>query len=287
MRGRGQIVLLLLPFTVLMGGFTGYPIARSLWLSTHQTAGPAAGEFVGIGHFARLLSDPLFWGGLGNTVVLTALLLIVQLPLALGLAVLLDGRGVVGRRWLRLAAFSTHLVGAVFVGVLFAGLLGTKQGPVNGGLGVVGVGPIGFLSDPAWATAAIVAAGTWAGLGWGLVHYTAALRAIDSDLYEAAALDGAGRRAAFWHVTLPGVRPATAFLIIAGTAWGLSLFELPWLLFNGTAGPGYRGLTVVMALYAAGFDAGDLGYASAMGWALAAVTAIIAAAQAWLLGVTR
>ena len=285
MRTRLEAYLLVGPFFLLFATFAAWPVGRSLWLATHETAGTDVGQFVGTAHFAKLAGDPLFWGALLNTSILTALLLATQLPLALGLAVLLDAPRVVGRRWLRLGVFSTHLVGAVFVGVLFSAMLGTKQGPANAALAAAGVGPVGFLTDPAWATWAVVAAGTWAGLGWGVVHYAAALRAIDPQLYEAAALDGAGAWARLRHVTLPGVQPITAFLVLAGTVWGFQLFELPWLLFGGSPGPGYRGLTVVMALYATGFDAGDLGYASAMGWGLTLVMAAAALVQVKLLGV--
>ena len=269
LRWRVRLLCMTLPFAGLLVLFTGWPVVRSLWLVIERP-----------GNVPRLLTDLVFWAALANTLILTALLLTLQIGVGLGLALLLSDRRVVGRRALRLMVFSTHLIGPAFVAVLFAVLLGGPRSPGEAFLTAVGVGPVGFASTPAGATAAILLAGTWLGAGYAMLYLLAGLRGIDPALHEAAQLDGAGAARRLWHVTLPGLRPMLAFLTIAGSVWGVQLFELPLLLFNGP-GPGYRGLTLVMVLYQSGIDAGDLHYAATLGWAVVLVMATLAGGQAF------
>jgi ABC-type sugar transport system permease subunit len=116
-----------------------------------------------------------------------------------------------------------------------------------------------------------------------MIYFLAALQCVDRELYEAAEVDGAGKWSQFWNVTLPGIRPVLLFLIFVGTVGAFQLFELPYVLFNGP-GPGNSALTIVMYLFNTGFDVGDIGYASAIGWMLALMIAGIAILQ---LRVTR
>jgi ABC-type sugar transport system permease subunit len=99
----------------------------------------------------------------------------------------------------------------------------------------------------------------------------AALQNVSKDLSEAAMVDGAGPLARFWNVTLPAIRPVASFVVLLSLIGSFQLFELPWVLLNNSAGPNDQGLTVVMYLYQQGFGSvnTDLGYASAIGWALA------------------
>src|SRR5690606_29234506 len=119
----------------------------------------------------------------------------------------------------RFAFFSTHLVGHVFVAVLFNVLLSPRGGLVNEIIALV-AGPnieINWLSDPSLAMPAILLAAWWVSIGYGMIYFLAALQAVDRDLYEAAEMDGAGKWQQFRHVTLPGIRPVLIFLIIVGT----------------------------------------------------------------------
>ena len=138
------------------------------------------------------------------------------------------------------------------------------------------------LGDPVWGRLAVVIATLWLTVGWGMVFFLAALQGVDRPLYDAAAVDGAGRWARFRHVTLPGIRPVLGFLVVTGTAGAFQLFELPYVLFLPTgspAGPGYAGMTVVMYLYQQGFDAGDIGAACAIGWFLMLMVSGVALIQ--------
>jgi ABC-type sugar transport system permease subunit len=280
--------LFVAPFVALFAVFLLYPMARSLHLSMHRTAGTEAREFVGLGHYRYILTDRLFWLACLNTVVFAVLFLSVQIPASLGLAVLLNSPGVRFRNAFRFAFFSSHVVGGVFVAVLFRVLMAPRQGLVNkviGRLPFVG-SDINWLGDPWFARPAIVVAALWVTIGWGMVYFLAALQAVDRELYEAAEVDGAGRWSRFWNVTLPGIRPVLGFLVVVGTIAALSLFELPYVFFQGP-GPQSAGLTIVMYLYSYGFQAGDAGYAAAVGWILVVLIFFLSAAQVGLARATK
>lgn len=257
------------PFVVLFCVFLLYPLARSFYLSLFHAGGTPSAEFIGLGHYAFVLTDPIFWLACGNTVAFAILFLSVQVPASLGLALLLDSRLVRFRELFRFAFFSSHVVGAVFVAVLFRLLMAPRQGLVNKAIDWLPFlgSDNNWLGDPNLARPAIVIAAVWLSVGWGMVYLLAALQAVDRELYEAAEADGAGAWSRFWHVTLPGIRPVLAFLVLVGTIVALSLFELPYVFFQGS-GPRLAGMTIVMYLYENGFMRGDLSFAAAVGWIL-------------------
>jgi ABC-type sugar transport system permease subunit len=134
---------------------------------------------------------------------------------------------------------------------------------------------------------AIVLTSLWMYVGFNMIYFLAALQAVDRDLYEAAIVDGAGPWHQFLAVTLPSIKPVAIFVLVTATIGSFQLFELPYLLLNNTAGPNNAGLTVVMYLYDRGFQIGDLGYASAVGWTLAAAVLLISLAQMKITGAFR
>jgi ABC-type sugar transport system permease subunit len=279
---RAAPYLFALPIVVLLCIFLLYPLGRSAVLSFHKSAGPGRTRFVGLENYAFLLRDKLFWIAVANTLGFTALFVTLQVPASLGLAMLLNSPRVRFRNLLRLAFFSSYLVGTVFAAVLFGMLLAPRHGLVNRVVGAllpfVGT-ETNWRGDPRWAMPALVLAALWLTVGYGMVYFLAALQSVDRELYDAAEVDGAGAWARFRHVTLPGVKPVLVFLVLVGTIASLQLFELPYVLFQGP-GPGLRGMTVVYYLYAYGISAGNFGFASAVGWALVLLTSLIAAA--WL-----
>jgi len=273
--------LFLSPLVAILLIFFFWPLLQSLLLSFFSTAGPHTRRFVGLGNYAFLIAhDRFFWLATANTIVFTLVFLLIQIPASLGLAMLLNHRAVRCKRLFRFCFFSTYLVGQVFVAVVFFALLGPRQGPLNALVGQIAghAVDIGWLTRPNMVLPAVLLAALWLSIGYGMIYFLAALQAVDANLYEAAALDGAGRWASFRHVTLPGIRPVLIFLIIVGTIGGFQLFELPYILLQGP-GPGYRGLTIVMYLYSTAFDRGDLGYSAAIGWLLVLLLGSVAMAQ--------
>jgi ABC-type sugar transport system permease subunit len=268
------------PFFILFCVFMLYPLVRSLLLSFYKTAGPNLQVFVGLDNYRFLLGhDILFWLAVANTVLFAVAFLVVQIPVSLGLAILLNSSNVRFRNFFRFSFFSPYLVGQVFVGVVFFEMFGAR-GLVNRAISLI-VGrtiTIGWLSSPNWVMPTIVIAALWLSIGFGMIYFLAALQAVDQELYEAAAVDGAGRWGAFWHVTLPGIRPVLVYVILVGSIGAFQLFELPYVLLQGP-GPQFRGMTIVMYLFSSGFDIGDLGYASAIGWILVLILLVLSVAQ--------
>jgi ABC-type sugar transport system permease subunit len=282
---RAAPYLFVSPFLVLFTAFFAWPLARSLYLSLYKTAGPRRRYFVGLENYAFLLRDDFFWFAVLNTVAYALAFLLIQIPLSLGLAVLLNSKRVRGRALFRLAFFSTHLIGGVFVGIIFTQVLKPRYGLLNITLSAVSGTSveIDWTGRPETAMLSVLLAALWLSVGYGMVYFLAALQAVDRELYEAAAVDGAGRLGQFFHVTLPGVRHVLGFLALMGFIGAMQLFELPYLLFGQTAGPSNSAMTIVMYLFTAGFQAGDLGYAAAIGWMLVLFTLGLALLQSRLL----
>jgi len=126
---------------------------------------------------------------------------------------------------------------------------------------------------------AMILAGLWMWTGYNMVYFLAALQNVDQDLLDSAHVDGAGPVARFYHIVLPAIRPIAGFIVLISLIGSFQLFELPFLLFNGQSGPEHKALTVVMHLYQTGFEIGDLGYASAIGWVLALILMALAILQ--------
>lgn len=261
--------LFLAPFLLTLAVFLAWPLAQSVLLSFQQTHGPRTSAWVGLDNFRFLLSDPLFWRAAGNTALFAAASVFLQLPLSLGLALLLNRPGLKGRAFYRLIFFAPSLVGLVFVGLLFSLMFEKRSGLINT---LLHRAFPAFDPEFAWLQVhvmpALVVAALWLYVGFNMIYFLAALQNVPDELLEAASLDGAGPWDRFRHVVLPAILPVVSFVVLLSLLGSFQLFELPFILLGGP-GPDNRGLTLVMYLYQTGFAAGDLGYASAIGWMLA------------------
>jgi ABC-type sugar transport system permease subunit len=263
----------LAPYLLVTALFTLYPLLSAANLALQQTNGPAARAFVGLDNFRFLFHDPTFWRALANTTIFAACSLLVQLPLSLGLALLVNSGKGSTRGLLRLVLFSPNLVGQLFVGVLFSVLFAARYGLVNRFLhALLGWGlERQWLEEPRLVMPAIVIAALWLYVGFNMIYFLAALQSVDKTLEEAARVDGATRWQVFWHVTLPSMRHVVVFVVVTSLIGSYQLFELPLALLSDSngRGPDNAGLTVVTYLYDVAFVTGDLGLGSAMGWVIA------------------
>ncbi len=279
--------LFVAPFIVLFLIFGAYPLVKSIILSLYITNGPADEVFVGAENYRFLLTDPNFWKAVRNTAVYTFWSLVLQIPLGLGLAILLNSPWVRGRNFLRLAFFSPNLVGQVFVGVLFSVLFVPQYGLVNKALHATIGTPLDmrWLAEPHLVMPALVMTSLWMYVGFQMVYFLAGLQSVDKELYEAARIDGANSWQQFLNVTLPGIRHVLVFVVLVSTIGSFQLFELPWVMLGRGPGPDSAGLTIIMYLYLNGYVSGDLGYASAVGWTLALGLLVISLIQLRVSGV--
>ncbi|MFJ9840275.1 carbohydrate ABC transporter permease [Kitasatospora sp. NPDC101155] len=273
--------LLLAPALLTFGVFKAYPIVDSLLLSFTTGSGTAT-RAAGLANYRRLLDDPLFWTALRNT----GEILVVQVPLMLGLALLMAvGINSALVRWRavwRLGVFMPAVTGLVATGVMFAFLLRTDDGAVNWLLDAVGLPTVDWLGQPFWARMSIVLVMTWHYTGYNAVIYLAGLQSIPRELYEAAMVDGAGPIRRFTAVTVPALRPVLLFTVVLSTIGTLQLFDEPYVLTGG--GPDNATLTVSMYLYQNGFRYFDFGYASAIAYALTLLVSVLGAVQMRLMG---
>ena len=275
----------LAPLLMLFAVFTIYPLVRSIFLSLQQTFGPATSQFVYGDNYRQLLQDPLFWLAVRNTLQYALGTLLLQIPLSLGLALLLNRPHLKGRLLFRLIYFSPSLIGVGFVAVLFTPLLAKNTGLFNVLLHNMFPGwdiEYGWLTDHVMT--ALIVVSLWMYVGLYMVYFLAALQNIDQELVDAAGIDGAGAWNKFRHVTLPAIREVGGFVVLLSIIGSFQLFELPYVILNFGGGPENRGLTIVTYLYQSGFENADLGYASAMGWCLTFVLIGVTLAQRKFMG---
>ena len=258
-----------------------------------QTNGAKSRAFAGLDNFHFVLHDADFLRSLKNTTVFTICSICLQLPLSLGLALLLNARRDRLKGFFRLAIFSPNLVGQVFVGIMFQMFFIPRYGLFNRALqAVAGWGlEQNWLGDPNLVMPAIVITSLWLYVGFNMIYFLAALQTVDQSLIEAARIDGAGPGSVFWNVTMPAIAPVATFVVVTSTIYSFQLFELPYVLLNVNGNSGYgpkgSGQTVVGYLYQYAFENGDLGTAAAVGWLLALIIIVISLVQIRISGTLR
>jgi ABC-type sugar transport system permease subunit len=283
--------LFLSPYLILTAIFFIYPLLNAVMLAFYQTNGPASRTFVGLGNFSYLLSDPVFHRALQNTTLFACASIFLQLPLSMGLAVLLNQGNDRLKGYLRLILFSPNLVGQIFVGILFGVLFTPRYGLINRFFQtLLGWGlEEQWLGTPALVMPAIIITSLWLWVGFNMIYFLAALQSVDKTLEEAARIDGATRLQVFWHVTLPSMRHVVVFVVVTSIIGSYQLFELPLALLSSSNGfgPDNSGLTVITYLNEIAFNSGDLGLGSAIGWTVALIIFAISVLQIKLTGVAE
>lgn len=263
--------ILLTPAALLLTLFLGFPLIYLLGLSFTSGSFTRAGlHWVGLRNYWRLLTDPDFRQVLGNTLYFTVATVIPSLLLPLGLAVLLN-RAFFGRTLLRTAYFLPSITSLVAAGLSFRWLFQT-QGPLNAALQGLGLPAVPWLGSTVWAMPVLILLSSWQQLGFNFIVFLAGLQGIPQTRYEAAALDGAGAWAQFWHITLPGLRPTLVFATIATAIFTLRSFEPVYVVTGG--GPRNATNILVYYIYEQAFALLDVGYAAAAATVLLAIASL-------------
>ena len=275
-RGGGLTTLLfLLPMLLVFGAFSWYPITRTVIMSLQDTNLVQPPTWVGLDNFRAVLNDPLLPTAVKNTLVFAGLALIFGYPIPLIAAVLMSEvrrfRGVYS-----VLAYLPVVIPPVVAVLLWKTFYdGSETGVFNTILGWVHLGPYGWLQSQSTAMPSLVLESTWANAGGTVIIYLAALTGVNSELYEAASVDGASLWRKIWHITLPqlrGVLLVTMILQIIGTA---QVFLEPYLFTSG--GPANSTLTVLLLIYDYAFGnslGGDYGSATALSLMLAVFLAL-------------
>jgi ABC-type sugar transport system permease subunit len=225
--------------------------------------------FAGLDNYADVLTDPLFQHSLGVTFRLFVTFIAIAIPIAMFLAVSLQGMQSRWDRMVQLVFFLPITMSLVSVAMIFALLYDDQLGAFSSLFRSMGLEAPGFLTDPDVAPYSIIALRVWRVVGFYAIILYGGLKAIPSDLYEAAQLDGAGRWQCFRYVTLPMLRPVTAFVVVMATIAAWELFAEPDILTNG--GPARSTYTSIMYVYTSAFEAFRLGHGAAAATVLAAL----------------
>jgi multiple sugar transport system permease protein len=272
MRLKSQAVAgwaLIAPALLHLCVFTIWPLCFVLVMAFYKW--PLLGdqrEFTGLGNFTLLLHDRAFFHALANSALFTLGTVPVSLLAALALASLL-AQPLRLRGLLRTLYFLPVVTSAVAVAMVFSWVYHPEFGLLNYGLGLLGIKGPNWLGDPRTALGALMLMSVWKGLGYNMVIYLAGIGAIPRELYEACALEGAGAWHRFWHVTVPLLKPTTAFLAITGVIGSFQVFTSVYTMTKG--GPLRSTDVVVFHIYSSAFERFHLGYASAQALVLFAV----------------
>ncbi|WP_432561063.1 carbohydrate ABC transporter permease [Kineococcus sp. SYSU DK003] len=274
------------PFYVLFVLFMVVPILASLYLSTTSWVGLGTPEFVGLRNYANLLTDSSFHKALANTLVYVAVAVVVIVPVSLLLATALNARGLRARDAFRVTYFVPMVVSPIIVALIFSLVFDRNYGLANSVLqALFGIGGVDWLGEPAIAKVAISLVMLWRWAGYLTIFFLAGLQNVPKDLYEAAALDGAGWWRSFTSVTLPALKPVTAFVTVTSFISAAQIFDEPFLLTRG--GPSDQTLSVAMFIYRAAFERQQFGYAAAAGVVLFVVVFLVSQGFNRLLGIGR
>ncbi len=267
----------MLPYVIYFGLFTAFPIGFAIYLSFHRWNNLFAPPIPhGLANYQYMLTDGNFWNALRVTAIFAAIFFVVTVPLALGLAILLN-RSLFGRSFFRVAFFMPYITPAVVVSIVFLWMFQTQNGILNNILGLVGIPPVPWLTDAKLAMPSISLMVVWKQAGYFTVIFLAGLQAIPRQLYEAAATDGATPWTLFRRITFPLLAPSMLLVIVFATLTGFGIFAEPYILTQG--GPDNATQTVTLYIYKWAFEYNTFGYASALGVVFALIVFAIVLIQ--------
>lgn len=267
------------PALVLYGLVLIYPTIAGAALAFTNSKGGRRADFVGLANFQQLLGDPGAIKAVGNSVLLTLSLVVVQTALALMLALGLHQKLKL-RGPLRTVFFLPFIFPSLIVGVLWQYLY-NPGGPIDSVLASIGLeGLIQlWLGNTSIALWSVIVALIWQNTGFSVVVYLAALEEIPAEIYEAGAIDGASGARTFWHITRPMLGPATTINLTLTMVGALKIFDQIFVMTNG--GPGVATQVLSLFTYQQSFVLGNWGYGSAIALVLTMIIAAAAFVQTW------
>jgi multiple sugar transport system permease protein len=259
-------MLFVSPYLLYLAAIFVYPLGFAVWMSFHAYFFAAPGvqvprPFVGLDNYTAVLTDPEVWRSFENI----AVFLVINVPLTVVASLVLASalnKKLRFRSFFRTAYYIPYVTASVaVVGVWM--FLFNSDGLVNRALGPLAPDP-SWLVNSHLAMPMIAVFVAWKQLGFFIVLYLSALQNVPNELYESAALDGAGRLRTFWSITVPAVRPATLLVLILATITGANLFTEPYLLTSG-GGPDGATTSPVLLMYQRGLQQGHPDQAAAIG----------------------
>lgn len=276
---RRIAILFVAPVLVAFAVFYLYPTIRGAWWSFTDYSLLSEPEFIGLENYQKVLASGEFWNSMFVTLYYVVLNVGVQTAIALLLAALMHRltRSVI----LRTTLLLPWLVPNVTVALVWLWLLDTNLGFVNHLLEGMGLPVIGFFTNPAWGIPTIAAINTWAYVGYTALLFYAGMLQIPQDVYEAAAIDGAGEWRIFSRITLPLLRPVMALVLVVSLIGSFQIFDTVAVTTKG--GPVNATRVIYYAIYQEAFTFFKMGYAATMAILLALILAVLTVVQLRLL----
>ncbi|MGH2573610.1 MAG: carbohydrate ABC transporter permease [Actinomycetota bacterium] len=256
----------IVPMAIFLTFFI-FPMVYALYISYFDWGIRGPIETVGLENYRDLIADEIFWKAIRNTLFYTAGVVPAQMALGLFMAVIVNQR-IRARTFFRAAFYFPSIASSAAITAIAIYIL-ASDGLLNTILGWVGI-----ESTKAWfgtsstALPSIMGLNAWTTSGTMMLFYLAALQAIPTDVYEAAAIDGASRWRTFWRITFPLLKPGHYFVAVVSVIGALKVFDQAFIVSSGSGGPNYSTLTAVLYLYRKAIRDVDFGYAAAMGVAL-------------------
>ena len=273
--GEGRWALLFLAPTLIgLAILSAGPILATLAISLTKWDLLRAPQFVGLDNFVALASDDRFLKALRNTAFYTAVSVPLGMVLALFLALALN-QTIRGIAWIRTAYFLPVVTSTIAIALVWQWIYSPESGLLNQFIGIFGIAPQKWLSDPTLALPSIVAMSVWQGLGTDVIIFLAGLQAIPTELLDAASVDGAGRWARFRNIVLPLLTPSIFFTGVLSLIDSFQVFDQIFVLQRPR--PSDATITVVYFIYENGFKFFKMGYATAASWILFLIVAFFTA----------
>ncbi|HYC00707.1 MAG TPA: sugar ABC transporter permease [Candidatus Limnocylindrales bacterium] len=268
---RIALLWLLGPALAVILLFFVVPVLASLALSLtdfdiYALADASALRLVWLRNYTDLLSDPLFWRALRNTLYFVVVGGPLSIAVSLAAALLVHSRLLYAKAFFRTVFFLPVTTTIVAVAVVWRYLYHPRFGLLNQALAAIGIEPVDWLGDPRWSMPAIILMSVWKGFGFNMIVFLAGLQSVPVRLYEAASLDGAGAWRQFRHVTLPMLAPTIVFVTMLTAIGYFQLFAEPYVMTQG--GPAGSTRSVVLLMYEEGFRWWNIGRAAAIAFVL-------------------
>jgi multiple sugar transport system permease protein len=267
------------PWLILFAVFTVFSIGFSFYISFHSwdILNPVK-PFVGLDNYKQLKDDPYFTKALHNTFVFTIFSVPLQMVGGLAIALLLN-QAIRGQAIFRTAFFLPVVTPIVVAALVWKWVYNGDYGLANYYLTQLHLisDPVRWLSNPDLALPAVIVMSIWKNVGFAMVVYLAGLQAIPEQYYEAAKVDGAGALHRLRHITIPLVAPSSFFLLVIGVIGAFQVFTEAFIMTNG--GPLNATTTIVFYLWQVGFKSFEMGYATAIAYALFAIIFIFTCIQ--------
>ncbi|MFE6964673.1 carbohydrate ABC transporter permease [Agromyces sp. NPDC057679] len=260
------------PFFLLFALVGLFPLGYTLVVSMHEwDLLKGQGPFVGLDNFVEILGDSMFWNSIFNTVSIFLLSAIPQLIVAIVCAYLLD-QGLRAPTFWRMGVLLPFVVTPVAVALIFSSIFNEADGLANNLLNLIGIPDQAWKHDTFLSHIAIATMVNFRWTGYNALILLAAMQAVPRDLYESAAIDGAGSIRRFFSITIPSIRPTLIFVIITATIGGLQIFAEPRLFdvssAGGIGGSDRQFQTTVLFMWELAFFRRDFGEAAAVAWLL-------------------